>query len=167
MQIVPGEAMKTVLQYARSVNSSNLVDDETHHNLDILAAVALTSALGGLLFRVKYSGDEMSLKPLMLIWREMVLIRAKRGKWLHVAEEVADISMWAWIDEICHTCKGRKFEEIPNTPSLAAIVCPDCGGTGKRKLACDAEIRDFVLDSIQCLESMAREAGSIAHKKLR
>lgn len=158
--------MNVIQKYARAVNSSNLADNELHHETDVLAAMALSSAIGSILHRVKYANDEMSLKPLMLIWREMVLVRAKRGKWLHVAEEVADISLWHWIEEICHTCHGRKFEEIPNTPSLAAIVCPDCSGSGKRKLACDAEIRDFVLDSIQCLESMAREVGCKAHKKL-
>ena len=157
---------KTILQYASAVNSSNLADDETHHTLDVLAAVALTSALGSLLYRVKYANDEISLKPLMLIWREMVEVRARRGKWLHVADQVADISMWHWVDEICQECKGRGHPVVINTPTLEAATCQCCQGTGRKKLACDAEILEMVRDCVETLNRMANEAGRKAHNKL-
>lgn len=158
--------MFIIKKYAASVNSCCLTDDEHHHQTDALAAVALSSKLGSLLYRAKWCGDQFSVLPLLEIWRGMVLHRAKRGNWPDVAEEVADISLWYWLENTCNTCKGRGHPIVPDTPNLQAIQCECCSGTGRKKLQCHAEIKDHVLDSVQVLEQMARDAGRMAAKKL-
>lgn len=157
---------KTIQKYARAVNSSSLADNELHHETDILAAMALSSKFGSLLLRAKYSGDQHSILPLLEVWREIVVVRSKRGKWAHLALASADISLWAWLDDICHICSGRGYPIEINTPTLKAATCQECNGTGRKPLQVDAEIKDYVLDCIQSLESMACEAGAKAMKKI-
>jgi hypothetical protein len=157
----------TVEKYAGSVNTSCLTSDETHHQTDILAAVALSSKLGSLLCRVKYAGDQFSLVPMLEAWRAIVSKKAKNRGWANVSDEVADISLWFWIDDVCQTCHGRKYQVIPGTPTLSAEQCPTCQATGKNKLQCDQEIKEYVLDAIQSLETLAIDAGRLANKKLR
>ena len=159
--------MKVIEKYAGAVNSTNLKDDEHHHNTDVLAAVALTTRLGSNLLRAKYAGIEASTKPLMDDWKCIILKRAIREGWTQFAEEVALISLWYWLEPICETCKGREHPKIPNTPMLEMIVCPTCGGTGRKPLECVAEIQLFVRDGVEQLESMCREAASKANHKLR
>jgi len=44
-----------------------------------------------------------------------------------------------WLDKVCKTCHGRKFDAIAGTPALSAIVCPECKGTGESRLPyCEA-----------------------------
>ena len=158
--------MNIIKQYTRAANSSDLRNDETHHQPEVLAAVALGSTLGSLLFRAKYCGDQSSIPPLYAIWREMVLKKATRRKWVKDAESVADISLMHWLDDICHQCHGRGHPVIKDTPTLEASACTACNGTGRKKLHCDASIKEYVLDSVQSLESMVSEASYKARMKI-
>lgn len=158
--------MKIIERYAGAVNTSDLRDDERHHQTDILAAVALSSKLGSLLHRAKNANDQYSIIPLLELWRAACKRRAKEDKWKKVAEEVADISLWYWLDDLCQVCKGRGHPVIIDTPTLEAATCQDCHGTGRKKLQCSENIKGLVLDGVQILDRMANEAGCKAAKKL-
>jgi len=155
--------MKAIIRYAKATNSSNLKDDELNHQTDILAAVALTTRLGSSLFRVKYSGQRADLLD---DWRAIVLKRSLKQGWAEKAQEVADMSLFYWLDDVCETCHGREHPKIPNAPILEIIVCPTCQGSGKKVLICDDKIKDYIRDSIESLDSMCREAAYKANRKL-
>ena len=164
--------MKAIAErYANSVGSSNLMDDEMHHQTDILASVSLSSKLGSLLYRVKFSGDKFSLAPLLDVWRQIVLKKAANRSWSDLADQVADISLWFWVDDMCQHCKGRGHIPVagPETDGrqvLSDVPCPICKGSKKRKIVCDKAILRYVEDCVQTLERMANEAGRLAEKKL-
>ncbi len=158
--------MNIIQQYARSVNSKSLQDDSTHHHTDALAAVALSSKFGSILYRVKFAADQHSLVPLLEIWRNIVKKRAERDGFAHLAEEVADISLWAWMDDICPACHGRGHPVITGTPTLEAMPCPACNGSGRKPLQCDSEIKEWVRDCMARLEEMASDAARKARFKL-
>lgn len=154
------------LKYARSVNSSSLTDDERHHQLDALAAVALSSEYGSLFFRAKYADDKGSIPELIRVWRDQIAKKAKRQRWTQNARVVADESLLYWLDDVCRVCDGKGYPKIINAPTLEACVCQACNGTAKRPLNVDKAIIDLVKDALQQLESMEREAGGRAMRKL-
>lgn len=45
----------------------------------------------------------------------------------------SDVLAW-WLNRICPTCFGRKFDKIENTPSLSDIECPKCHGSGEKTI---------------------------------
>jgi len=145
----------------------NLADDSLHHQTDLLAAVALSSDLGSLLFRSKYGENIAGMSDMVAVWRHNVMSRlAKRGHNPMVCDSIADTSLGHWLNSICRTCHGRQFDVIENCPVLSEIVCPDCNGTGEKKLNCAPEIRGLVLDRIEELQKMERQSGAEAIKKL-
>lgn len=158
--------MRIAEQYTRSVNSSSLADDERHHNLDALAAVALSSDIGGALFRCKYAMDQSSLPELILVWRDKIAKKAKERGWAKHARVVADESLLYWLDDRCKVCEGRGAPKIIHSPILEDCVCHACDGTAKRRLVVVPTIKDYVLDALEQLSSMERESGARAMRKL-
>lgn len=158
--------MSIVQRYVKSTNSSSLADDELHHDTEALAAMALASNIGSLLFRLKYAGDQMSLKPLLFIWRVKIAGKAKNHGWSGIAEEVADISLWHWLEDFCPECNGLGHPKMPKAPTLEAMTCPACNGTGKKKLHCHAEIYDHVMDSVAWIEEICGLAAKESRIKL-
>jgi len=158
--------MKIVQQYARAVNSSALTDDDQHHTLDVVAAVALSSDLGAALFRVKYANDHASLPDLVTVWRARTFKKALERGWAENAQQVADESLKYWLNDICPACDGKGHPKIINAPTLAACTCPECHGTGRLTLRCDERIIEKVKDAVQSLLTLERIAGSAAIKKL-
>jgi hypothetical protein len=170
--------------YARSVNSSNLADDELSHNTDSLAAMALrhnlrcddtpqqrekkikSSDFGSLLFRVKYADDKKSKQALFLAWEIKITKRAEKKGWQKDAKTVADYTLYYFLHDTCTTCHGRAAPKIENTPILADIICPSCSGSGKKPLGFEGKIREYILDAVKQLNSLEYTAGSLAIKKL-
>jgi hypothetical protein len=159
--------MSNVIErYTSSVNSSNLRDDKRHSSTDILAAVALSADFAGLLFRCKYALDKSSLPELIQLWRGKVAKKARERGWERHARIVADESLLYWLDDRCKVCEGRGAPKIIHSPVLEDCVCHACNGTAKRRLIVVPEIGDYVLDALEQLSSMEREAGARAVKKL-
>jgi hypothetical protein len=46
----------------------------------------------------------------------------------------AGASIAYWLDQTCSHCSGRKFEVVPDSPSLSATECKPCQGTGKKAI---------------------------------
>ncbi len=158
--------MRIVQRYASAVNSKTLTNDELHLDCDTLAAVALSSKLGSMLYRLRYAGDATVLLDMLPLWRGMVLKHAMKHKYELHAEDIADTALDYWLNDTCHICSGRGHPIIIKTPTLADALCQSCNGTGKRLLICDGIIKDHVRDGIAWLNRMAGEAGGKARKKL-
>lgn len=161
--------MTLAQRYVKAVGSGNLRSDERHFDTDVLAAVALSTSFGGLLFRVKYFNDAASYRRLLALWTWIVSTKAQRRSWPeHIPiNKVAYLSLTRWISSVCPACTGRKQETIFNTPSLSAQDCRLCNGTGQIELRCNPAVRDFVLDMTEELFADEFKAGSRAKQKLR
>lgn len=156
-------------RYVRAIGSGNLRSDELHHDTDVLAAMALSSTFGGLLFRAKYFNDPSSYRSLLAQWTWIVSTKAGRRNWpVHIPiDKVAYLSLTRWMNSVCPACTGRKQETIFNTPALSAKNCALCDGSGESPLRCNAAIKDYVLDMVEELYADERRAGARAKKKLR
>jgi len=129
--------------YARATVSSNLKDDEFHHDHEKLAAVALSGVGEGnwpyanLLLRVKYAGDASSYNTLAEEWRAHVKIKAALRGWPITvsASKVARLSLDHWLNDVCPACSGRAHLPLMNLPNvLSDDPCPACSGTGTRPI---------------------------------
>jgi hypothetical protein len=160
--------MSLTQRYARAVSSGNLKNDLLHFDADVLAAVALSSGYGGLLFRVKYQNDPASYHKLLHHWTWIVSCKALRRNWPeHIPiNKVALLSLNRWINSVCPACTGRRHEVVFNTPSLSARVCRLCEGSGEAPLRVDQRWRDYVLDMIEELTADEYKAAARARKKL-
>jgi hypothetical protein len=160
--------VKLAQRYVRAAGSANLKCDDTHFDTDVLAAVALSSKFGGLLFRVKFFNDADSYRRLLHEWTWIVSAKALRRGWgTHIAiNVVADESLRRWVDGKCKVCTGLGHHKLFNTPVLSDKPCRPCQGTGEAPLKCDRRLRDYILDMTEELDAMARKAGSRARDKL-
>lgn len=156
-------------RYTRAVGSGNLKSDEWHGDTDVLAAVALSSTFGGLLFRVKYFNDAAAYRRLRDQWTWIVSTKAVRRNWpVHIPiDKVAEISLKRWLNSVCPACTGRRHETIFNTPSLSDKDCRLCEGTGEAPLRVDPRLREVILDMIEELTAMEYKAGARAKQKLQ
>ena len=130
-------------KYAKSVNSSNLMDDPFHHQTDALAAAAMAGDLGALLARVKYAdgsisrlfeGGTANLASLLRIWTAVVTEKGKARGWIKAPDmqiapilyrRVAEASLAHWLDSHCKDCGGTGAKGA----EAFYAVCPSCNGT--------------------------------------
>jgi hypothetical protein len=165
--------MGIIKSYARATISSNLKDDEFHHDHEKLAAVALsgvaTGSPGHLLFRVKYVNDATSYSALLAEWETIVLIKAVGRTWpRHIdAKQVARLSLEYWVNDICTVCGGKGHIPVDGVPNvLKDGPCNVCHGTGIKPLACDERLRKYIADMVETLNGMVVHAGGEAIRKL-
>jgi len=62
--------------------------------------------------------------------------RLKRWRLRLMASSVIDF----WLNELCRTCHGVKFEVAGSTGRLSSHVCKACHGTGRRRAPWDRKI---------------------------
>lgn len=161
--------MGIVESYSRATQSSNLQDDQFHHTTEKLAAVALSSTLGSLLFRVKYANDATSYARLLSDWVDIVVLKAAIRNWpTEISpKKIARLSLEYWFNDLCQTCGGKGYPAIENVPNvLSDKQCKACDGTGKRAVTAKHNLIDYVTDMVETLEEMTRHAGAQAIKKL-
>ena len=156
-------------RYVRAVGSGNLKNDDRHFDTDVLAAVALSSTFGALLFRVKYFNEVSSYRRLLHEWTWIVSCKGLRRNWgVHIPTDVvADESLRRWVDGRCKVCTGVGKKKIFNTPMLSDRDCKACIGTGEEPLRGDRRLHDFIRDMVEELTAMERKAGARAKRKLR
>jgi hypothetical protein len=157
------------------VQSSNLRDDAQHHNTEPLAAVALSGgqgvlAIGNLLFRTKYANDATSYPELLAKWKVIVAAKAAHRKWPKhiVAAKVANMSLDHFLNDVCPVCTGRAHVPIENggRAVLSDRPCPACQGTGTKPLQCEPNWKDYILDMVESLNDITRNAADVAMRKL-
>ena len=118
-------------RYISATNTSNLrVEAERIGPGDILICAGWSaSTLGLALMRLHTKPDTAALEKV----HQQVAMRA--SEWgIERPDVVASAVIAWWLDKVCKTCHGRKFDAIAGTPALSAIVCPVCKGTGETKL---------------------------------
>ncbi len=155
-------------RYARATISSNLRDSEHHHATDVLAAVALSSDMGSLLFRVRYGLDASCYKPLREAWIAAVTKKADIRHWptnikpANLAVMVLDF----WLNDICNPCNGLGYTKHEHAPSLTDQVCTVCNGSGKIEFKCERSVRKYAEDILEELPQIAIDAEKRAIKRL-
>lgn len=121
----------TAERYLSASQSSNLrVQADKHGDADVIIAAGWSaSRIGGALMRLhtKATRDNLALV------HTQVAMEADR---LNIArpDAVASAVISWWMNRLCPVCNGRKFQSIENTPSLSALVCPKCCGTGEKPI---------------------------------
>lgn len=174
-------------KYARSLNSSDLRDDDTHHATDALAAAALAdvtgsgAVLGSLLARVKYADGTVhklfeagstNLAALLRIWVAVVTEKGRSRGWIKATtawdmqaamalyRRVAEQSLAHWLDGNCELCKGSKVGADRRT-------CTCCGGTGKAEIDAGRFETDKIKDMVSELEGLFQAHSGRASALLR
>jgi hypothetical protein len=157
-------------RFIQAACSGNLTNDEHHFGVDVIMAVAMSSALGGLLFRVKYKNDQGSYKALLDHWTWIVSCIASKRHWPdHIpVDKVARESLQRWMDNRCRVCLGLGYSR-PSSNTLHGVhkACHVCHGNGKQPLRADSRLHRYILDMEEELTAMEDKAGARAKKKLR
>lgn len=173
--------------YARSVNSSNLMDDEHHHMTQALCAAAMADQTGGidmlgsLLSRVKYAdgmarndfeAGSKNFAQLLRIWHNTVIQKGIDRKWMKIEapwditaahvlyKRVAESSLAHWLDGKCPTCKGPGVDENRR-------ICEECNGSGEAKLSGGEFEKGKALEMVSELEGLMQAHNARAAKLLR
>lgn len=176
-----------VERYVRSLQSSDLRDDDQHTSTEALFAAAIASksghGLGALLSRVKYAdgtprqafeAGSTNLVRLLALWQACVTEKGRARNWLPARTEwdihaqhtlfrrVAMGSLAYWIDGRCQDCRGAG--QMPNRR-----LCPDCRGTGRATIAPDAPRleRELIADMVSDLEGMVIAHNDRAQRVMR
>lgn len=159
---------KLAQRYARATQSNNLRSDELHYDVDSLAAVALSSEFGGMLFRVKYANDSSSYVRLAEVWEWEVKKRAALQRWPTRINDakVAKASLKYWLNDICPACQGHGVTKKPFEEALSDEPCDVCEGSGKRPIECHPELLQYVQRMVCALDEVAATAGQAAMAKL-
>lgn len=72
----------------------------------------------------------LRLKGLPSVSRQLYLKAERKGL---PREVIAPVLAW-WLSQACVACGGHGKTLIPGTPALSAHNCPECRGSGKKKL---------------------------------
>lgn len=127
-------------RYLSATQSSNMrVEAEKHGDADVMIASGWSaSRIGAALMRLHTKATRDNLAKVHV----QVALEAYR---LNVAnpDAVASAAIAWWLDRVCPECHGRKWDTIKDTPSLSAIECPKCHGTGEKRMPVGA--RDLTL----------------------
>ena len=118
-------------RYLVATNTSNLkVEAEVRGAADVLIAAGWSSSrIGHALMRLHSKPTRDGLEQV----HTQVAIEANRLN-IERPDAVASAVLAWWLDRLCGTCFGRRYDTIPGTPSLSAIECPKCHGAGEKTL---------------------------------
>lgn len=174
-------------RYVKSVNSSDLRDDELHHAAEPLRASAYAdltgneAMLGSLLCRVKYADGTVhklfeagtaNLADLLRLWTNIVISKGRARKWVpentawdvqaafKLYDQVAAGSLAHWLDGRCKACEGARV-----TPDRRTCTC--CAGTGREEIAGGRFVTDKTKDMVSELEGIFHAYSGRAKAMLR
>lgn len=149
-------------QYVSATHTSNLrVQADKRSDADMMIAAGWArSRIGMTLLRLH---TRITTGGLYDAHKQLVIYSAKVGI---ASPDVAASAVLAWwLDHVCKTCKGRKFDEIPGTPSLSAAQCPKCHGTGEVRLPHGDDGRKLVNFIDDCLYRARQSLKNRLHEK--
>jgi hypothetical protein len=175
-------------KYAAAVNSSDLRDDEHHHQTRPLMAAARADlsgsdvVMGSLLARVRYAdgtthklfeAGTANLAVLLKIWSNVVRAKGISRGWLPVPrtewdmrareslfQRVAAASLALWLGNLCSSCNGTG-----NTADRR--ICKGCQGSGKAELPSGRLEAEKTRDMLSELEGLHQAHLSRASALLR
>ncbi len=173
-------------RFLHALGSTDLRDDQFHHQTHALAASAIADAsargIGSLLARVKYAdtlGHQFEDRPenLAKLLREWHLIVTEKGtarRWIKVEDiptighlapamykRIAEASLAHYLDGKCPVCHGSKVNEERRT-------CAPCQGSGEAKILGMSDFeRNRVLDMVSELMGLESSHAGAASALLR
>lgn len=173
-------------RYTRSVNSSDLRDDELHHSAEALRASAYADktgndvVLGSLLCRAKYADGARkmfesgtgNMSLLLRAWTDAVIEKGRSRGWMKAStpwdaeaafklyERVAQASLAHWMDPRCEPCNGAGVMETRRT-------CTCCAGSGRAQIEAGRFESDKIRDMLSELEGIFQAHGARAAAMLR
>lgn len=172
-------------KYLHSLTSSNLQDDEMHHDTEALFAAAVAdvtgAGLGALLSRVKFAdgtvnklfeGNAANLARLLRIWTEAVKQKGIERKWVKMGaawdvaaahslfNRVALASLAHWLDGRCTACRGAGQMQDRR-------LCKCCSGSGKAEIAGGGFERERTLDMVCELDNFVIKHNARAAGRMR
>lgn len=173
-------------KYLHAICSTDLRDDQFHHQTHALAASAIADAsargIGSLLHRVRYAStlshqfedNDGLVAELLRKWHAIVIEKGSARKWIksddvakigHLApmlyKRVAEASLAHYLDGKCPTCHGSKVSEDRR-------VCAPCMGTGEVMImGVSGWERNLILDMVSELMSLESSHSGAASALLR
>lgn len=114
---------------ASSTSNLRVIADSVGDGDVMIAAGWSSSRIGSALMRLHTRATRENLA----LVHEQVTIQARKFHLTNPDAVAGSVIAW-WLDKVCTTCHGRKFDAISGTPSLSTIECPKCHGTGERHL---------------------------------
>jgi len=125
--------IKTIAEvYSSAISASNLrVVAEKPGKADVLIAVGWSaSKLGAALLRLRSEYDSASRERILRSLRGVVeQVDIQAARW-GIRQHVTPAVVMHWLSQVCHACRGRKFETVPDSPTLSAKRCGRCRGEG-------------------------------------
>lgn len=161
--------MDFAARYGQSLTATNLMDDSKHFQCEPLAAMALSSRLGTLLYRAKYNNDGSQYARLLEHWTTIVERKAAVQAWPASSPpaKVAERSLAHWLFDRCPVCTGRGFETLPMNPRvLSDRACPQCHGTGRKPMQIHSQFHVHVSQCVSALDDLMQQATMHASIKL-
>lgn len=142
--------MSALEKLARAEVSSDLKHYDRPCDVDTLTAAGMAAVkhLPHLsVFRLKFLNDATEMaaaKAIFIRWAFFSLQRRKLNP--QMANRVGVKALAAWLDDVCHSCRGVRFQAITGTPSLSDKSCPCCNGTGKQPIRVERDLLDVLKD---------------------
>lgn len=122
---------------ARAEVSSDLTHYPHFCHTDVLGAAGMAGVNTRhiAVFRLKFINDTTELdasKRLFIEWARSAMRR--RGVDTAGASRMGVQALTYWLDPLCGTCNGLKFEQPVGAPSLSDRPCKCCNGTGRKPI---------------------------------
>jgi hypothetical protein len=173
-------------RYLQALSTSNLQDDDQHHQTEPLVAAALADLSGGagalfgtMLLRASIAGvprqavesSARDLGVLLRVWTGEVARKGFERKWMNIKAEwdikaayamyakIARVSLAHWLGGECSACNGTKV--------VASRVCAHCAGTGREPIKGGALEVEHVKDMVSELQGMHQAHSARARARLR
>ena len=173
-------------RYLNALSTSNLQDDDQHHQTEPLVAAALADLSGGsgalfgtMLLRASIAGvprqaiesSARDLGVLLRVWTGEVARKGFDRKWMNIKAEwdikaayamyakIARVSLAHWLGGECSACNGTKV--------LASRVCAHCAGTGREPIQGGAMEIERVKDMVSELRGLYQAHSARASAKMR
>ena len=174
-------------RYLNALNSSNLQDDDKHHQTEVLAAAALADLSGGsgvifgtMLARAKLDGvpreaissGSQNLAVLLHAWKKAVFEKGHARKWLKIVHpwdmpalegicnKIALHSLAHFLGGECAACNGTKI--------VGSRACTRCTDTpGREPVEGSGLLRERIMDMISDLEGLHQSHAARAGAKMR
>ncbi len=134
--------------WASAEVSSDLKHHEHDCHVDVLGAVGMAAGNTSYLavYRVKYLNDARSYREALdqfTFWTRKELIKRHSNlNYVRLSKETLHV----WLDDVCPSCHGLKYQLMPHTPILTDKECPQCKGTGQRTLTGEKQKVQIMLE---------------------
>jgi hypothetical protein len=173
-------------RYLQVLTTSNLQDDDQHHQKEPLVAAALADLSGGsgalfgtMLLRASIAGvprqaiesSARDLGILLRVWTGEVARKGFDRKWINIKAEwdikaayamyakIARVSLAHWLGGECSACNGTKVS--------ASRACTHCAGRGREPIQGGALEIDCIKEMMSELQAFCLAHSALAVAKMR